>query len=188
MIPVDLLISAYSQGVFPMADPQGGLSWYSPDPRGVLFLETFHQPHGLKRSLKKGAFEIRFDTAFEAVMDGCADRAETWIDGRIKASYMELHRLGFAHSVETWVDGVLGGGLYGVSLGGVFFGESMFHTVTDASKVALVALVERMRSSGMGLLDIQWVTPHLKKFGASEIPRSTYLRLLKQHIHRPCAF
>lgn len=188
MIPVDLLISAYRQGVFPMADPRGDISWYSPDPRGVLLLESFHLPHGLKRTLKKGGFEVRFNTAFESVLEGCADRAETWIDSRIKASYTQLHRLGLAHSVETWVDGRLGGGLYGVSLGGVFFGESMFHDVTDASKIALVALVERMRAGGMGFMDIQWVTPHLKTLGASEIPRSSYLRLLSEHVDRPCSF
>ncbi len=188
VLTVDLLLSAYRQGVFPMAEPGGEISWFSPDPRGILPLEGFHLPHGLKRSLKKGLFEIRFNTAFEAVMEGCANRSETWIDGRIKASYTQLHCLGLAHSVEAWVDGVLGGGLYGVSLGGVFFGESMFHTVTDASKVALVALVERMQARKMGLLDLQWVTPHLKKFGACEVPRRTYLKLLREHVDRECFF
>lgn len=188
MIPVDLLISAYRQGVFPMAEPGGEIAWFSPDPRGILLLETFHVPHGLKRALKKQQFEIRFDSAFDAVLAGCADRSETWIDGRIKQSYTELFHLGLAHSVEAWVDGRLGGGLYGVALGGVFFGESMFHTVTDASKVALVALIERMQKSGMGFLDIQWVTPHLRTFGACEVPRWTYLQLLKAQIDRKCVF
>ncbi|RFC44095.1 MAG: leucyl/phenylalanyl-tRNA--protein transferase [Verrucomicrobia bacterium] len=188
MIPLELLLSAYKQGVFPMAEPGGEISWFSPDPRGILPLEEFYLPHGLKRALKKGLFEIRINTAFEAVLEGCANRPETWIDARIKASYTALYHLGLAHSVEAWVDGALGGGLYGVSLGGVFFGESMFHTVTDASKVALVALVERMRARGMGLLDLQWVTPHLLKFGAREVPRRVYLKLLSEQLDQPCGF
>jgi leucyl/phenylalanyl-tRNA---protein transferase len=171
-----------------MAEPGGQIAWFSPDPRGVLLLDSFHVPHGLKRVLKKHPFQVRFNTAFDAVMAGCADRAETWIDAQIKESYGELFRLGLAHSVEAWADGRLAGGLYGVALGGVFFGESMFHNVTDASKVALVALVERMREREMGFLDIQWVTPHLKTFGACEIPRWTYLQLLKEQIDRSCVF
>jgi leucyl/phenylalanyl-tRNA--protein transferase len=164
------------------------MSWYSPDPRGVIPLEDFHLPHGLKRTLAKGLFEVRINTAFSAVVEGCANRSETWIDGRIKRSYEELHRLGFAHSVEAWQGDVLGGGLYGVALGGAFFGESMFHTVTDASKVALHALVQRMRTQGFGLLDLQWVTPHLATFGAREIPRSEYLRQLEVQLERRCSF
>ena len=187
MIPPDLLLSAYAQGVFPMAE-EGEISWYSPDPRGVLPLDSFHVPHGLARVLKKGVFEVRFNTCFAQVLDGCAARRETWIDARIKQSYLNLHALGCAHSVEVFIGGTLGGGLYGVSLGGVFFGESMFHTVTDASKVALVALVDRMCSRDFGLLDLQWVTPHLKTFGAREISRRDYLELLRKHIERPCLF
>ena len=171
-----------------MADPDGSLSWYSPDPRGVLPLEAFHLPHGLRRTLAKGRFEVRVNTAFEAVLEGCANRLETWIDGRIKRVYLELHRLGFAHSVEAWHGEVLGGGLYGVALGGAFFGESMFHTITDASKVALYGLVQRLRQQEFGLLDLQWVTPHLAGFGAREIPRSEYLRQLEMQVKRDCSF
>jgi leucyl/phenylalanyl-tRNA--protein transferase len=187
-ISPELLLTAYRQGIFPMADPDGAMSWYSPDPRGVIPLEEFHLPHGLKRTLAKGLFEVRINTAFAAVLEGCANRSETWIDGRIKQSYQELHRLGFAHSVEAWQGDVLGGGLYGVALGGAFFGESMFHTVTDASKVALHFLVQRLRQQGFGLLDLQWVTPHLANFGAREISRSEYLRQLELQLGRRCSF
>ena len=188
MIPPQILLNAYRQGVFPMAHPNGELAWYSPDPRGVLPLEEFHIPHGTRRALNKRKFEVRVDTAFEEVMNGCASRPETWIDGRIKRSYAALHNIGYAHSVETWLEGRLVGGLYGVSLGGVFFGESMFHRVTDASKVALVWLVEHMLENGFGLLDLQWVTPHLRAFGAREIPRALYLKLLEKHAERECVF
>lgn len=188
MIPAELLLGAYGRGIFPMAEDGGEINWYSPDPRGVLPLDEFHLPHGLKRSMKKGGFDVRFNSAFEEVIDGCAARERTWIDSRIRESYLNLFHLGFAHSVEVFVNGELGGGLYGVALGGVFFGESMFHHVTDASKVALVALVDRMRKQGFGLLDLQWVTPHLKTFGAREIPRALYLRLLEEHVHRRCWF
>jgi len=187
-IPRELLLAAYRQGIFPMAEPNGEIAWYSPDPRGVLPLESFHIPHGLSRTLKKGIFEVRINTAFAEVLDGCSNRQETWIDARIKCSYLELYQSGHAHSVEAWVDGRLGGGLYGVALGGVFFGESMFHTETDASKVALVALVKRMQERGFGLLDLQWVTPHLNTFGAREVPRDLYLRLLRDNVDRSCRF
>jgi leucyl/phenylalanyl-tRNA--protein transferase len=183
-----VLLEAYRKGIFPMADPGGSLSWYSPDPRGVIPLDEFHVPHGLKRTLAKGRFEVRVNTAFSAVLEGCADRSETWIDACIKRSYQELHRLGFAHSVEAWQGGVLGGGLYGVALGGAFFGESMFHRVTDASKVALHGLVQRLLQRGFGLLDLQWVTPHLSRFGAREIPRKEYLRQLEVQLGRRCSF
>ena len=190
MIAPDLLLSAYAQGIFPMGgmpgvshgkpEEPGELAWFSPDPRGILPLdERFHLPHGLARALKKRRFEVRFNTAFEAVMQGCAEREDTWIDAEILASYTELHRLGFAHSVEAWREDRLTGGLYGVALGGAFFGESMFHRETDASKVALHALVERLRARGFTLLDIQWTTPHLCTFGALEIPRREYLRQLR---------
>jgi leucyl/phenylalanyl-tRNA--protein transferase len=187
-IPSELLLAAYRQGIFPMAEPSGEIAWFSPDPRGVLPLGEFHIPHGLARTLKKGIFEVRINTAFEDVLEGCADRQETWIDCRIKRSYLELHESGHAHSVEAWVGGRLGGGLYGVALGGVFFGESMFHSVTDASKVALVGLVGRMLERGFGLLDLQWVTSHLNTFGAKEIPRETYLGLLREQVDRSCRF
>ena len=184
----DLLLGAYAQGIFPMGMPEGDVAWFSPNPRGVLPLEGFHLPHGLARALKKNRFEVRCNTAFEAVMRACAEREETWIDAEIIRSYVELHRLGFAHSVEAWRGDTLAGGLYGVALGGAFFGESMFHRETDASKVALCALVERLRERQFALLDLQWVTPHLATFGAIEIPRREYLKQLRAALALPCAF
>lgn len=188
MIPLELLLAAYREGVFPMAEPSGDLLWFSPDPRGVLPLENFHVPHGLRRALKRGEFEIRVNTAFREVMLGCAQREETWISAQILETYCALHVRGEAHSVEAWCEGELAGGLYGVSMGGAFFGESMFHRVTDASKVALVALVKRLRERGFALLDLQWVTPHLRQFGAQEIPRREYLAQLKGALARECVF
>jgi leucyl/phenylalanyl-tRNA---protein transferase len=189
MIATDLLLYAYRSGAFPMALSDGEISWFSPDPRALIPVdERFHVPHGLKRTLKKNLFEIRINTAFEAVMRGCAKRRETWINEEIFSSYTNLHHLGYAHSVESWMDGKLAGGLYGVAIGGAFFGESMFHEVTDASKVALHALVMRMRTRGFQLLDTQWTTEHLKTFGAYELPRIKYLKLLRAAIALPCAF
>ena len=188
MIDPELLLNAYEQGIFPMGMPEGDLAWFSPDPRGVLPLDGFHLPHGLERALKKSRFEVRCNTVFEAVMQVCAEREDTWIDAEILASYVELHRLGFAHSVETWREGRLVGGLYGVALGGAFFGESMFHRETDASKVALHAPVERLRERRFALLDVQWVTPHLATFGAVEIPRREYLKRLKATLPLACEF
>ncbi|MEM0896959.1 MAG: leucyl/phenylalanyl-tRNA--protein transferase [Verrucomicrobiota bacterium] len=180
-IDPDFLLQAYRLGIFPMAmEESGEIGWFSPDPRGIIPLDDFHVPHGLTRTLRKQPFEIRFDTAFAEVMDGCAERETTWIDDTVRASYLELHDRGYAHSVEAWERGELVGGLYGVSLGGAFFGESMFHRVTDASKVALVALVERLRERGFQLLDTQWTTPHLETFGAVEVPKAEYLRRLHQ--------
>ena len=184
MIPSELLVSAYSTGWFPMAVDEGEIRWYSPDPRGVMPLDAFHVPARLARVIRSGRFRVEIDRDFSAVIHACAqadrkgDDPGTWIDSEILASYVALHRQGLAHSVEAWQGDVLAGGLYGVALGGAFFGESMFHRVTDASKVALAALVERMKARGFTLLDVQWVTPHLEQFGAIEIPRSQYLRLL----------
>jgi leucyl/phenylalanyl-tRNA--protein transferase len=183
MIATDALLSAYASGWFPMAVSPGEIRWYSPDPRGIIPLDTFHVSSRLTRALRTRAFEIRVDTSFRAVIESCAARPDedgNWIDAEIMESYCALHEEGHAHSVETWKDGELVGGLYGVSLGGAFFGESMFHRVTDASKAALVALVERLRAREFALLDTQWVTEHLLQFGAVEIPRRRYLRLLDQ--------
>ncbi|EDY15855.1 leucyl/phenylalanyl-tRNA/protein transferase [Chthoniobacter flavus Ellin428] len=188
MIPVELLLHAYRHAVFPMAMENGEIAWFSPDPRAIIPLDTFHVPHGLKRTLKKTKFEIRIDTAFEAVMRACAQRDETWINDVIVASYVNLHREGHAHSVEAWLGEKLVGGLYGVSIGGAFFGESMFHEATDASKVALHALVERLRARGFALLDTQWLTPHLVTFGAIEIPRLEYQRRLGEAVEKECCF
>jgi leucyl/phenylalanyl-tRNA--protein transferase len=182
MIPPDVLLAAYASGWFPMAVDAGEIRWYSPDPRGILPLERFRVSRRLSRLVRQGRFEIRVDHDFTAVINACADRPDddgSWIDEEIVQSYCALHRHGFAHSVETWQGGALGGGVYGVALGGEFFGESMFHRVTDASKVALTALVERLRLGGFVLLDTQWVTDHLARFGAIEIPRQRYLALLE---------
>ena len=189
MIPADLLLHAYRSGAFPMATPGGEIAWFSPDPRAIIPLDDrFHIPHGLQRTLRKGVFEIRINAAFEEVMRGCAERAETWINAEVFDSYVNLHRLGHAHSVEAWRDGKLAGGLYGVAVGGAFFGESMFHRETDASKVALAGLVTRMCERGFTLLDTQWSTAHLRTFGAVEIPRAKYVRLLKAAVSAECRF
>lgn len=181
MIVADALRSAYTSGWFPMAVGPGEIRWYSPDPRGVIPLDTFHVSRRLARSLRQQRFEIRVNTRFRDVIQACADREDAdgdWIDAEIIDSYCALHAQGFAHSVETWQGERLVGGLYGVAIRGAFFGESMFHRVSDASKAALTALVDRLRARGYTLLDTQWVTEHLAQFGAVEIPRRRYLRML----------
>jgi leucyl/phenylalanyl-tRNA--protein transferase len=185
-----LLVRAYREGIFPMAMEDGEIGWFSPDPRGILPLDGFHVPSRLARTIRKARFEVRIDTDFVGVMRGCAaDREEgTWISETILESYTALHRLGLAHSVEVWQAELLAGGLYGVHLGGAFFGESMFHRVTDASKVALAALIDRLNRRGFSLLDIQWVTPHLEQFGAIEIPRAVYLARLRRALQKTCRF
>lgn len=184
-IPCGVLLEAYARGVFPMAD-DGEILWFSPERRGLIPLDdAFHIPHGLRRAMRRKPFELRFDTAFGEVMDGCAARDETWIDGVIRESYLALHREGHAHSVECWDSGGLQGGLYGVALGGVFFGESMFSRRTDASKIALVGLVGRLRACGFTLLDAQWMTSHLRQFGGFEVPRAEYHRLLVAALRVP---
>ncbi|HTL45325.1 MAG TPA: leucyl/phenylalanyl-tRNA--protein transferase [Vicinamibacterales bacterium] len=191
MIDLEILLAAYASGWFPMAVAPGEIRWYSPDPRGIIPFDRFHVPSRLARVVASGRFEIRIDADFAGVMRGCAERRGpegTWIDEEIVESYVALHDAGFAHSVEAWQQGRLVGGLYGVALGGAFFGESMFHRVADASKVALVALVERLRAKGFLLLDTQWVTEHLQQFGALEIPRRRYLKLLAQAIEREASF
>jgi len=162
IIPPDMLLGAYAQGVFPMAE-DGEILWFSPETRSVIPLdERFHIPRGLKKSLRKCPFEVRVDTAFRDTMRACAERDETWIDDKIVNSYVHLHELGCAHSFECWDEEGLQGGLYGVALGRAFFGESMFSRKTDASKIALVALVEHLRERGFSLLDTQWMTNHLR--------------------------
>lgn len=163
---------------------QGEIRWFSPDPRAIIPLdERFHIPHGLRRALNKQRFRITFDSDFGRVIRACAQaHGSTWISKEIIHSYSELHTLGFAHSVEAWFEDKLAGGLYGVQIGGAFFGESMFHNATDASKVALVALVERLREKQFILLDTQWTTPHLLQFGACEIPKAQYMQLLSEAI------
>lgn len=182
IIPPDTLLGAYMQGVFPMGE-EGEIVWVSPKVRGIIPLDDrFHIPHGLRKKLSKKPFEIRLDTAFREVMLGCAGRESTWIDDVILGSYCRLHELGFAHSVECWDEDGLQGGLYGVAYGKAFFGESMFSRKTDASKIALVALVEMLRDRGFKLLDTQWMTDHLRSFGGCEMEREKYLELLAQSI------
>jgi len=191
VIPPSLLIEGYKRGLFPMGMPDGSVQWFSPDPRGVIPLETFHMPRRLARAMRTVPHEIRIDSAFGDVVQACADRPDgdgTWINQEIFDSYAALHDLGVAHSVEVWQEGALAGGLYGVAVGCAFFGESMFHRATDASKLALAALVERMRARGFMLLDIQWVTPHLEQFGAIEIPRKEYLKRLAKAVEGECQF
>lgn len=184
----ELLLQGYRLGVFPMAMEDESIQWFSPDPRAILPLEDFHVPHALRRLVRKKVFETTMDTAFLKVIKACAKREDTWINLEIIESYTELHELGYAHSVETWKEGRLAGGLYGVAVGGAFFGESMFHRVTDASKVALVVLVEHLRARRFALLDTQWLTPHLQQFGGIEISRDHYLRLLRRAIELPRKF
>lgn len=191
-LPPDILLSAYSQGWFPMAHDDGELYWHDPDPRAIMPLNEFHISRSLKRTIKKGVFEIRLNTVFAEVMAGCAapapDREDTWINEDIFEAYSHLHQLGFAHSVETWQNGRLVGGLYGVALRGLFAGESMFSRERDASKVALVYLVEHLKSRGFLLLDIQYLTDHLSQFGAIEIPAEAYKARLQVALTLPVSF
>jgi leucyl/phenylalanyl-tRNA--protein transferase len=187
-----LLLNAYATGWFPMA-VEHEIHWFSPDPRGVVPLESFHVPRRLARVVRGGGFRIEIDRAFVEVMRACAadrdsDDPGTWISDEIIASYTALHARGFAHSVEAWNGDRLAGGLYGVAIGGAFFGESMFHHETNASKVAFVALIERLRARGFTLLDTQWVTPHLEQFGAIEVPRAAYLKRLQASLRQHCLF
>lgn len=180
------VLAAYRTGLFPMRVSRGGpLAWWSPNPRGIIPLDGLHVSRSLRRSYRR--FTVTVDTAFGDVMRACADprRPDGWIDESFIAAYTELHRLGWAHSVETWRDGELAGGLYGIAIGGLFAGESMFHRTTDASKVALVALVERLGRAGAVLFDVQWTTRHLSSLGAVDVSRETYLELLRQAVAGP---
>ena len=182
------LLSAYCDGAFPMGDDDGSISWFRPPYRGILPVTEFHVPSRFERYLKSHPFEVRWNTAFGDVMRGCADRESTWITDAILDSYQELHRLGFAHSAEVWRDGKLRGGVYGVSIGGAFFGESMFSREPQASKVALTYLQCRLRERGFILHDTQWTTPHLAMFGGHEIPCVEYLEILQRAIRLPVRF
>jgi len=170
-----------------MADG-GSIRWYSPDPRGIINLDSFHLPKRLARTIRQGLFEIVINRNFEEVIRACASREETWISEEIIQAYIALHRLGKAHSVEAYADGALAGGLYGVALGGAFMGESMFTVQRDASKVCLAFLVERLKKRGYLLLDTQFITPHLQTFGAVEISRQEYLRCLEKALALDCRF
>lgn len=193
-IPTDLLLKAYASGVFPMAesatDPE--VFWVRPETRGVIPLDAFHVPKSLAKAMRQRPFEIRFDSDFAGVIDGCAEareeRRNTWINGPIREAYIELYKRGHCHSVEAWRGDELVGGLYGVSLGRAFFGESMFSRARDASKICLVRLVERLRSRGFVLLDTQFTTEHLKRFGALDVPRRKYERLLEEALDGTAIF
>jgi leucyl/phenylalanyl-tRNA---protein transferase len=184
MLSPDLLLNAYCQGVFPMAHADGRIYWHDPDPRAILPLDQFHVPRSLAKVVQKEVFEVRVNSDFAAVIRACAEpeegREETWISPEIIAAYTALHRLGFAHSVECWRDGRLAGGLYGVTVRGLYAGESMFSRERDASKVALVHLVERLRRGDFQLLDVQFMTDHLRRFGAVEISRRAYKERLRE--------
>ena len=188
--PLDpiLVINAYAQGIFPMADDYGRILWYAPDPRAILEHHNLHISRSLRATLRKGIYEVRTDTAFEAVMHCCADREDTWINEVFIRTYTQLHYAGFAHSVEAWRDGELVGGLYGMALGGAFMGESMFSCATDASKVCLVALVEHLQARGFVLHDTQFLTPHLATLGVTEIPRKVYERRLRAALSLECGW
>lgn len=180
-----LVINAYAQGIFPMAD-DGRILWYAPDPRAILEHSNLCVSRSLRATIRKGIYKVRMDTAFEDVMRCCADREDTWIDEVFIQAYTRLHYAGFAHSVEAWRNGELVGGLYGVSLGGAFMGESMFSYATDASKVCLVALVEHLKARGFVLHDTQFLTPHLATLGVTEIPRKEYERRLREALFLEC--
>jgi leucyl/phenylalanyl-tRNA--protein transferase len=193
-IPTDLLLKAYASGVFPMAesasDPE--VFWVRPETRGIIPLDTFHIPRSLRKTMRQGRFEIRFDSDFPGVIDACAEareeRKSTWINQPIREAYIGLFERGHCHSVEAWHGRKLVGGLYGVTLGRVFFGESMFSREADASKACLVRLVERLRERGFVLLDTQFTTEHLKRFGAIDVPRGKYERMLEDALEGEAVF
>jgi len=186
------LLAAYCRGAFPMTGEDGQICWYTADPRGIIPLDKFHVPHTLTQFMRSPRFcsELRIDSDFEGTMCACmaSHDGPPWISPPMIRAYGRLHELGFAHSVETWRGGRMVGGLYGVSIGAAFFGESMFHHERDASKVALVHLVNRLRDRGYELLDAQAVTSHLRRFGCVEIPASEYMERLGRALQRTCEF
>jgi leucyl/phenylalanyl-tRNA---protein transferase len=190
----EMLLKAYAIGVFPMAESRNDprMFFVDPDTRGVISLEHAHISRSLRKVVRRTRYQVRCDTAFEAVLDGCAevteDRADTWINPEIRRLYLELAEMGRCHSVEVWSEDILVGGLYGVALGGAFFGESMFSRVTNASKIAMVHLIARLRAGGFSLLDCQFITDHLRQFGAREISRTAYHSLLADALRRPANF
>jgi leucyl/phenylalanyl-tRNA--protein transferase len=190
-ITPELLLHAYAAGIFPMAESRDAedIDWYDPPQRGILPIQHFHVPRSLRKTLRRQRFTVTFDRAFEDVVRGCAEaRESTWINDDIIRLYTDVHRLGFAHSAETWDRDRLVGGTYGIALGGAFFGESMFSTETDASKVALVHLTARLWKRGFTLFDTQFVNPHLLQFGCVEIPRAEYRRRLAAALEQQVSF
>lgn len=189
-----LLLRAYATGVFPMAEEADNpeIFWVRPEKRGIIPLEAFHVSHSLRKTVRRGLFDIRYDTDFQGVIDGCAsgngDRARTWINQPIREAYGQLFELGYCHTVEAWRDGRLVGGLYGIALGSAFFGESMFSRERDASKVCLVHLVGRLIEKDFTLLDTQFTTDHLERFGAVEVPRRQYQKMLETALAQPANF
>ncbi len=189
LIPPEQLLRAYCEGVFPMADGRDGpIEWFTADPRGVLDFADFHVSQRLRQTVRSGRFELRVNTAFEAVIRACAERDDTWISETIVRSYVNLHALGHAQSVESWREGRLVGGLYGVTMRGAFFGESMFHRERDAAKVALVQLVERLQARDYRLLDTQMVTGLMAQFGGKSIPLDEYHARLAEALQADCSF
>ncbi|MHA1989433.1 MAG: leucyl/phenylalanyl-tRNA--protein transferase [Candidatus Hodarchaeales archaeon] len=193
MIPPEILLKAYQKGFFPMGTGKNGtIEWYTSDPRGVLFPEEFVYSKRLERTLKSKKFSTKYNFDFEATIRGCAEvpREGMWISEDIIQSYINLHNLGYAHSVETYFkdEKEIAGGLYGVSVGGIFFGESMFFRVSDASKIALIGLVERLKSQGFLMVDMQMLTEHMKQFGGKLIPQTEYLILLEMALKKECSF
>lgn len=186
----DILLRAYAMGIFPMSDGRDDpeIHWIDPRRRGVLPLDGFHLSRSLAKRIRSGSYRVTTDTDFAAVVEACAARDETWISHRIQRLYAQLHRLGFAHSIEVWAGPDLVGGVYGVTLGGAFFGESMFSRATDASKVALAFAVHRLRAGGFRLFDTQFLTPHLASLGGAEIPRADYHRQLAEALAQPACF
>lgn len=186
----DTLLEAYRSGVFPWYDESLPICWWSPDPRAIIELDAFHVSDRLQRTIRSGRFRVTMNQNFGSVIRGCADRPEegTWITPEMLAAYTRLHELGHAHSVEAWTGNELSGGVYGVAIGGFFAAESMFRRRSDASKVALAALVQRLKDRRFQLLDIQFVTPHTKRLGAIEIPRDAYLRRLRDALRVQTTF
>lgn len=179
----EIILKAYSAGFFPMADEENQkIHWFNPDPRAIINLDDFHVSKSLQRIIRQLKYEITFDNNFLAVMKSCANREKTWISNDFLKAYLDLHERGFCHSVEVWADSKLVGGVYGLALGGMFCAESMFHTVDNASKIALFYLIERLKKNGFVLLECQFLTSHLKSLGASEISRDKYLQILEDAI------
>jgi len=185
----DNMLRLYASGAFPMAEAEtGSINWYLPDIRTIIPLDNFNIPRSTKKVIDEENFEMRLDTDFEEVLEGCADRDSTWISEELKVAYRRLKKRGHIHTVETWKEGKLVGGLYGVTFRGAFFGESMFSKVSQASKAALVALLKHLKETGFMLLDVQYMTEHLKMFGAVEISFEEYTKLLQKAYARECEF
>lgn len=189
LLKPDNMIRLYASGAFPMADEKtGAINWYLPEERTIIPLSNFNIPRSAKKEIRKLNFEIKFDTDFREVVYGCADRPSTWISEKLIEAYLRLHKRGFIHTVETWKDGKLVGGLYGVTFRGAFFGESMFSRVSQASKAALIGLIQHLNEKGFLLLDVQYLTEHLRMFGAVEITFEEYNQLLVESYSRACEF